>query len=287
MDIVNDIAPLRTIIANWQARGERIAFVPTMGNLHAGHYALVEQARAITDRVVVSIFVNPTQFGPNEDFSRYPRTPQEDADGLRAYGCDLLFLPAVDAIYPLGIDRAYRVCVPALADVLCGAHRPGHFDGVATVVSRLFTLVQPDAAVFGEKDFQQLRIIERMTLDLGYAIAIERGRTVREADGLAMSSRNRFLDERQRAQASGIRTTLLTVAERWLAGEGAEELARMARRDLESRGFEVDYAEIRREEDLGVPDDGQRDGVRAFVAIRTGSTRLIDNISLGRSNSSD
>jgi len=281
MDIANDIAPLRATLAGWRARGERIAFVPTMGHLHAGHHALVAQARAVADRVVVSVFVNPTQFGPNEDFSRYPRTPEDDADGLRAFGCDLMFLPAVDAIYPLGIGAAYRVSVPALADVLCGAHRPGHFDGVATVVSRLFTLVQPDMAVFGEKDFQQLRIIERMTVDLGFAIAIARGPTVREADGLAMSSRNRFLDERQRAQAPAIRAALLSIADRWRAGEAVSAVVQAARRDLESNGFEVDYVDIRRELDLASAEDTQRDGIRAFVAVRTGTTRLIDNVALG------
>lgn len=280
MELVNDIVSLRASTAAWRQRGERIAFVPTMGNLHAGHYALVDRARAMADRVVASVFVNPTQFGPNEDFSRYPRTPDDDAEGLRAHGCDLMFLPAVDAIYPLGIDQAYRLSVPGLDDVLCGAHRPGHFDGVATVVSRLFTLVQPDLAVFGEKDFQQLRIIERMTLDLGFGIAIVRGPTVREADGLAMSSRNRYLDDRQRALAPAIRATLLWMADRWRAGEGASGLGLAAREVLESKGFDVDYVDIRREADLGNPADDERDGIRAFVAVRTGTTRLIDNVEL-------
>ncbi len=259
MDIVTEAGALRAHAADWRRRGECIAFVPTMGNLHDGHYALVRQARAVADRVVASVFVNPTQFGPGEDFDRYPRTPDDDAAGLRAHGCDLLFLPDVAAIYPFGSKAAYRLSVPALADVLCGAYRPGHFDGVVTVVSRLFNLVQPDVAVFGEKDFQQLRIIERMTLDLGYGIEIVRGPTVREADGLAMSSRNRYLDPDQRGQAPGIRAALLTLADTWHRGGAPEAIVETARQALESQGFRVEYLELRRESDLGIPSPAQRD----------------------------
>jgi pantoate--beta-alanine ligase len=280
MDIVTEAGALRTRVAGWRAQGERIAFVPTMGNLHDGHYALVRQAHTIADRVVASVFVNPMQFGPGEDFDRYPRTPDDDAAGLRAHGCDLLFLPAVADIYPFGLDAAYRLRVPALADVLCGAHRPGHFDGVVTVVSRLFNLVRPDAAVFGEKDFQQLRIIERMTLDLGYGIEIARGLTVREPDGLAMSSRNRYLDAEQRRQAPAIRAALLALAERWRRGETTGVAIDQARDKLESAGFRVEYVEVRRESDLGLPSEQERDGLRAFVAARLGSVRLIDNQSM-------
>lgn len=280
MDRVETVADLRTRIDGWRRAGEMIALVPTMGNLHAGHYALVEQARGLCDRVVASIFVNPTQFGPGEDFERYPRTPQEDAEGLRRHGCDLAFLPGVQAVYPFGSAHAHRLDVPALADVLCGAHRPGHFDGVVTVVSRLFNLVRPDVAVFGEKDFQQLRILERMTEDLGYAIRIERGPTVREADGLAMSSRNRYLDADQRQRAPGLRRCLLSALEGWRAGRSAAALERDAVDHLAGSGFQVDYVEIRLESDLRRPQPDDRDGLRIFVAARLGATRLIDNLAL-------
>jgi pantoate--beta-alanine ligase len=286
MDVVANVASVRAAVSRWRKRGERVALVPTMGNLHAGHHALVDQARTLADRVVASVFVNPTQFGPNEDLARYPRTPQDDAEGLAAHACDLMFMPDVDTIYPFGSAHAYRVTVPALADVLCGAHRPGHFDGVATVVSRLFTLVAPDVAVFGEKDFQQLRIIERMTVDLGFDIAIVRSATVREADGLAMSSRNRYLDPGQRARAPAIRASLLAMADGWRSGETASVLETAAHHRLSGAGFDVDYVEIRDEARLGRPDGGKRDGFRAFIAARIGPTRLIDNIALPDKTSS-
>lgn len=283
MDIAVDPRALRSAIAAWRRGGERIAFVPTMGNLHAGHYALVDQARSLADRVVTSVFVNPSQFGSGEDFERYPRTPDEDAEGLRARECDLLFMPPIDAMYPHGLDGAYRLSVPALADVLCGAHRPGHFDGVVTVVSRLFNLVRPDAAVFGEKDFQQLRIIERMTEDLGYGIEIARGHTVRESDGLAMSSRNRYLDPEQRRQAAEIRATLLALAAAWSGGVDIAELEAEGRSRLQRAGFSVDYVDVRREADLRRPVPMECNGIRIFVAVRLGQVRLIDNLALSKS----
>lgn len=280
MRIVGAADDLRAAVAAWRRDGLRIGFVPTMGNLHAGHFALVEQARERADCVVASVFVNPTQFGPGEDFARYPRTPDEDAAGLRAHGCDLLFLPDVATMYPFGADRAYRVTVPALADVLCGAHRPGHFDGVATVVARLFNFVRPDLAVFGEKDFQQLRIIERMVEDLGYGIAIARGPTVREADGLAMSSRNRYLSVENRRRAAQIHGTLVSLRSAWREGAELAGLEADGRRRLAAEGFDVDYLEARREGDLGRPEPEERDGVRIFTAARIGGTRLIDNLLL-------
>lgn len=280
MDIVETVTDLRARVDVWRRAGQTIALVPTMGNLHAGHYALVEQARGLCDRVVASVFVNPTQFGPGEDFERYPRTPQDDAEGLRRHGCDLMFLPGVPVMYPFGSELAYRLSVPALADVLCGAHRPGHFDGVVTVVSRLFNLVRPDVAVFGEKDFQQLRILERMAEDLGYAIRIERGPTVREADGLAMSSRNRYLDADQRQRAPELRRGLLSALAGWRAGRPVAELERDTIDHLAGAGFRVDYVEIRRESDLLGPAPLGRDGLRIFAAARLGSTRLIDNLAL-------
>ena len=280
MEIVTALTRLRARVDAWHADGEVVALVPTMGNLHAGHYALVTQARDLCDRVIASVFVNPTQFGPGEDFERYPRTPQDDAEGLQQHGCDLMFLPDVATMYPFGADAAHRLAVPALADVLCGAHRPGHFDGVVSVVSRLFNQVRPDVAVFGEKDFQQLRILERMTQDLGYAIRIERGPTVREADGLALSSRNRYLDAGQRATAPRLHRLLCDVRDGWQAGRAAADLEAEAGQRLREAGFVVDYVEIRRADDLCPAQPGERDGYRVFAAARLGATRLIDNISL-------
>ncbi len=169
-DIVTDLAVLRGHVARWKREGLRVGFVPTMGNLHAGHFSLVRLARTRTDRVVASVFVNPTQFGPNEDFSRYPRTPEQDAAGLGEAGCDLLWLPSVETMYPDGPDAAVRMRVPGVTELLEGAHRPGHFDGVATVVARLFNQVQPDVAAFGSKDYQQLAVIRRMVRDLAFPI---------------------------------------------------------------------------------------------------------------------
>lgn len=280
MRIVGAAGDLRAAVAAWRREDLRIGFVPTMGNLHEGHFALVEQARERADCVVASVFVNPTQFGPGEDFERYPRTPDDDAAGLLAHGCDLLFLPDVATMYPFGADRAYRVTVPALADVLCGAHRPGHFDGVATVVARLFNFVRPDLAVFGEKDFQQLRIIERMVEDLGYGIAIVRAPTVRESDGLAMSSRNRYLSAEDRRRAAKIHATLVSLRSAWREGADLAGLEAEGRRRLAVEGFDVDYLEARREVDLGRLEPKERDGIRIFAAARIGGTRLIDNLPL-------
>jgi pantoate--beta-alanine ligase len=188
----------------WRRKGERIAFVPTMGNLHAGHGTLVSRAAQLADHVIVSVFVNPLQFGPNEDFAAYPRTPEEDRQLLQALNVEVLFVPEVDDIYPRGQETTARVHVPGLEDILCGAFRPGHFMGVATVVTKLLNLVQPDVALFGEKDFQQLMVIRRAAIDLCMPVEIVGVQTAREADGLAMSSRNRYLLPEQRAVAPHI-----------------------------------------------------------------------------------
>jgi len=214
METVTSIAGVRAHVRGWRARGERVAFVPTMGNLHAGHVSLIERAAQHGDRFVASIFVNPMQFGPNEDFAHYPRTPARDAEMLAAAGCDLMFMPDVAEIYPAGAGRATSVEVPELSTILCGEFRPGHFEGVATVVARLFNIVQPDVAVFGEKDFQQLTVIRRMTADLCLPIEIVGAPTVREPDGLAMSSRNQYLTEEERALAPRIFSALSVAAAR-------------------------------------------------------------------------
>lgn len=278
-ELVDSVEALRATIAGWRRQGLRIGFVPTMGNLHAGHLALVDQAREHSDRVVASLFVNPTQFGPGEDYERYPRTLDADLIGLRGHGCDIAFAPAVSDMYPLGLAQAHRLLPTMLADVLCGRHRPGHFDGVLSVVARLFNLVQPDQAVFGEKDFQQLRLVERMTQDMGYGLDILRAPIVRDPDGLAMSSRNRYLDATQRAQATILPATLVELSRAWRDGEPVAALQARGVEQLQAAGFVVDYVEFRREHDLGEAAT-ERDGIRIFAAGKLGQTRLIDNLAL-------
>ena len=275
---VRTVAELRAHLAGWRDQGHRIALVPTMGNLHAGHHSLIELAKQNADKVVASVFVNPTQFGPNEDFSRYPRTPEADAAGLAQAGCDLLFLPSVETMYPLGAEAAVRIRVPGVADVLEGAHRPGHFDGVATVVARLFNMVHPDVAIFGRKDYQQLQVIRHMTKDLAFAIDIVPGPTVREPDGLAMSSRNQYLQPEERRRAALIYATLCAARERLRAGEAVAAVEIWGAERLAAEGFEVDYIALRRPDRLGMPASRARGAWVALVAARLGSTRLIDNV---------
>src|SRR5213082_3200291 len=238
MDTVTTIAAVRERVRGWRAEGRRVAFVPTMGNLHAGHLSLIEAARRHGERFVASIFVNPMQFGPNEDFAHYPRTPREDERMLAAAGCDLMFMPEVSEIYPHGAERATRVEVPALSRILCGEFRPGHFEGVATIVAKLFHIVDPDVAVFGEKDFQQLTVIRRMVADLCLRVQIVGAPTVREADGLAMSSRNQYLDAAQRKVAPSIYRQLSQAVEALRSGArdfaGLEAAGRAA---LDGAGF--------------------------------------------------
>jgi pantoate--beta-alanine ligase len=277
---VDQLDALRSTLASWRQAGQRIAFVPTMGNLHAGHHSLIRLAREHADRVVASVFVNPTQFGPNEDFSRYPRTPQADAEGLGAAGCDLLWLPSVETMYPFGAQNTVQVSVPGVTETLEGAHRPGHFDGVATVVARLFNQVGPDLAVFGRKDFQQLAVIRYLVRDLAFALDIVAAPTLREADGLAMSSRNQYLSPEERPRAAEIHRVLQSMREAVQAGREREAVEAEAGERLAAAGFIVDYAAIRRP-DLTIPESasGQGDGARvALIAARLGRTRLIDNL---------
>ena len=276
IDIVNELAPLRARIAEWKRAGLRVGFVPTMGNLHAGHHSLVRLAREHADRIVASVFVNPTQFGPNEDFSRYPRTPEADAEGLAAAGCDLLWMPTVETMYPFGADGAVRIRVPGITDVLEGAHRPGHFDGVATVVARLFLQVQPDVAAFGRKDYQQLAVIRYLVRDLAFPIELLAGETLREADGLAMSSRNQYLAADERPRAPLIHRTLLAMRDGTRTGRARADVEGEARAALAAGGFDVDYAAVRTTA-LVEPNDTPGPRV-ALVAARLGRTRLIDNL---------
>ncbi|MBD9537217.1 pantoate--beta-alanine ligase [Stenotrophomonas sp. STM01] len=277
IETVTDLARLRAIVAGWKRDGLRVGFVPTMGNLHAGHYSLVKLARQHADRIVSSVFVNPTQFGPNEDFTRYPRTPEADTTGLEQAGCDVLWLPTVESMYPFGVGLAANVHVPGVSALLEGAFRPGHFDGVCTVVSRLFNQVQPDVAAFGRKDYQQLAVIRQMVTDLAFPIEILGGEIVREGDGLAMSSRNQYLTAEVRPQATVIRRVLLAMREAYLAGATREQVEAEGAAQLEAAGFQVDYAVVRLP-DLGEPGNSH-DGARvALVAAKLGSTRLIDNV---------
>jgi len=276
IETITDLSRLRERILGWRREGLRIGFVPTMGNLHAGHYSLVALARRHADRIISSVFVNPTQFGPSEDFTRYPRTPEADTSGLEAAGCDALWLPTVESMYPFGVDLAVRMRVPGVADVLEGAHRPGHFDGVCTVVARLFNQVQPDVAAFGKKDYQQLAVIQQMVTDLAYPLTLLRGDIVREDDGLAMSSRNQYLSPDERRTAAGIHRTLQFMRERLQAGAPRAEVEAEASLRLVRAGFAVDYAAVRLPS-LDEPADAAGPRV-ALIAARLGRTRLIDNL---------
>ena len=283
MIVAKSVAELKHEVARLRAAGKRIAFVPTLGNLHAGHQHLMEQARHHADAIVASVYVNPLQFGPTEDFGAYPRTPEQDRVLLDTVGVDLLFLPDDAAIYPRGRALSTRIEVPALSDILCGAARPGHFRGVATVVHRLFQIVAPDVALFGKKDYQQLLVIRLMTADFGLPIEIVGVDTVREADGLAMSSRNAYLTVAERGVAPKLAATLQTLAG-GLRNPGAAEsgfatLEAQAAEQLMSAGFRPDYVSVRRQQDLALPGSGDRKLV-ILAAAWLGHARLIDNLEL-------
>jgi pantoate--beta-alanine ligase len=277
IETTGELATLRARVGEWKREGLRVGFVPTMGNLHAGHHSLVRLAREHADRVVASVFVNPTQFGPNEDYARYPRTPEADAAGLDAAGCDLLWLPSVETMYPFGAEATVQVRVPGVTEVLEGAHRPGHFDGVATVVARLFNQVQPDVAVFGRKDYQQLAVIRYLVRDLAFPVDVLAGQTLREADGLAMSSRNQYLSVDERPVAAQLQRTLQAMRAALGAGTPRAQVEADARAVLQKHGFDVDYVVVRHP-DLSEPAEGEGGARVALVAARLGRTRLIDNL---------
>ena len=277
IETITELEALRERVRGWRREGLRVGFVPTMGNLHAGHYSLVMLARQYADRVVSSVFVNPTQFGPNEDFTRYPRTPDADTAGLEGAGCDVLWLPTVESMYPFGVELASKVHVPGVSAVLEGECRPGHFDGVCTVVSRLFHQVLPDVAAFGKKDYQQLAVIRQLVADLQFPIEILGGGIVREADGLAMSSRNQYLGPAERPRAAAIHRVLRDMRDACLAGTPRTVLEAQATARLQAEGFAVDYTALRRP-DLSEPVDGEAGPKVALVAARLGATRLIDNL---------
>lgn len=278
VQLITSIEEMSSISQQWRREGLRIAFVPTMGNLHTGHLKLVEQAKDKADKVVVSIFVNPLQFGPNEDLEKYPRTLDADMAKLNELAVDSVFTPDEKQFYKKEKGLTTFVEVPKLSDILCGTSRPGHFRGVTTVVNKLFNIVQPDVAVFGTKDYQQFAIIQQMVLDLAMPITLLGVDTVREQDGLAMSSRNTFLSETQRAIAPKLYKNLQNLRERLMAGEqDYAALERQTRHLLVNEGFEVDYLEIRDAINLSRADTGSSQLV-ILTAVWLGETRLIDNI---------
>ena len=278
METLNRIQTVRERVKAWRAEGQRVALVPTMGNLHRGHISLVAAALSRADRVVVSVFVNPLQFGPQEDFGRYPRTLERDTEQLQKAGAHLLFAPTAFEMYPVGVERTSVVDVPEFAGILEGHFRPGHFAGVATVVTKLFNIVAPDVALFGEKDFQQLAVVQRLVRDLCMSIEVVGVPTARDPDGLAMSSRNQYLTARERGVAPKLYATLRALRKRIQDGERQwPDMEAEAMRELARAGFEPDYVSVRRSSDLLPPREGDREFV-LLAAARLGSTRLIDNL---------
>lgn len=282
MKVVDSIASLRALIGEWKRQGSSVGFVPTMGNLHDGHLKLVKRAKAHNDKVIISIFVNPMQFGANEDLDAYPRTIEDDKAKLIGEGADAVFLPSVQDMYPAGLDVQTFVEVPGISDVLCGASRPGHFRGVATVVSKLFNMVQPDDAFFGEKDFQQLQVIRTMVRDLSMAVTVHGVPTEREASGLAMSSRNGYLSAEQKAKASLIYQAMQKMK---LAIEQGNtnftDIENSTISELEKEGFKNDYVKVVNAQTFmpAAADDAQ---LVIVVALFMGTTRLIDNLQITR-----
>ncbi|GIU21458.1 pantoate--beta-alanine ligase [Shewanella schlegeliana] len=277
MITTQSIADIRAQVKAWKQKGETVAFVPTMGNLHLGHITLVKEAKTRADHVVTSIFVNPMQFGQNEDLDAYPRTLADDQAALIEAGAELLFTPTPEIIYPKGMDAQTFVEVPGISDVLCGASRPGHFRGVATIVCKLFNIVQPDIALFGQKDFQQLLVIRTMVDDLSLPIEIVGVETIREDSGLAMSSRNGYLSAEQKAQAAQIKRTLDKMACSLKTAQSIEAVIAQGQIELEDVGFRNDYLDVRNANNFAVA-NGEDTELVILVAAYMGSTRLIDNL---------
>ena len=279
MKIETSVAELRRQLSLYHPH--HTALAPTMGNLHEGHIALVKKANTLADRVVASIFINPLQFGPNEDYHSYPRTFEADCDKLEETGVDVLFAPTVEELYPAGLHNTTTINVPmALADTLCGASRPGHFNGVVTVVNILFNIVQPDFALFGEKDYQQLLVIKRMVKDLHLPVQVEGVPTIREEDGLALSSRNNYLTPSERAIAPQLYQALLRASQAISAGErNFSQLEQQGLAALAEVGFRPDYLAIRCSENLALPQAGDT-SLRILAAAWLGQARLIDNLSV-------
>ena len=282
METVFDHAGLHRVITEWKAEGETIAFVPTMGNLHLGHFSLLERAHELADKTIVSIFVNPIQFGKGEDYESYPSTLEQDSVRLADNNLDLLFAPDLNQLYPAGVETDTRIVIPELSNILCGRFRPGHFSGVATAVAKLFINTQPDFALFGEKDYQQLLVIRRMATDLCMPLEIIGMPIIREADGLAMSSRNAYLDIKERNKAPLIYKTLQAAAQRLTrAPNQISAIEAEGMTALEAAGFKPEYFSIRRSEDLAEPDVHDL-RLSILTAAWLGTARLIDNIQIKR-----
>ncbi|MBC3766004.1 pantoate--beta-alanine ligase [Neptunicella marina] len=284
MQIISDIQPLREIRRQWQLEGKIIAFVPTMGNLHEGHLKLVKEARKQADIVVVSIFVNPMQFGANEDLAAYPRTLKQDCQALQELNVDLVFTPKAQDIYPRGLEQQTFVEVPGLSYMICGASRPGHFRGVATIVCKLFNMVQPNHAFFGEKDFQQVQVIKAMVTDLSMNLQVHSVPTARAEDGLALSSRNGYLSDEQRQLAPNIYRIMNLIADHIELGRrDYSALIEQYSAELEQLGFQTDYIDIRSASSL-LPPGVEDSQLVILVAAFLGTTRLIDNMTVSLSN---
>lgn len=277
MITTESISAIRKQVLAWRMKGETVAFVPTMGNLHLGHLTLVKEAKSRADHVVASIFVNPMQFGQHEDLDAYPRTLNDDKNALIAAGAELLFTPTPEIIYPKGMDAQTFVEVPLISDQLCGESRPGHFRGVATIVCKLFNIVQPDIAVFGQKDFQQLLVIKTMVEDLSMPIEIIGVETIREDSGLAMSSRNGYLTAAQKQQAAALKQTLDKMAVELKAGKQTDKVISAGDIAITSAGFDNDYLDIRSAKTFNKAQESDTELV-ILAAAYMGATRLIDNL---------
>lgn len=280
MEQITKVKALRSCVRDWHQQGQSVALVPTMGNLHVGHLQLVKQAKEFADKVVVSIFVNPTQFVAGEDFDTYPRTIEDDVAHLGGIEPDLIFIPEVDEVYPAGFESETQILVPDLDSIFCGAFRPGHFTGVATVVSKLLNMVQPNVALFGNKDYQQLLIIKRLVTDLCIPVEIVGVETIREESGLAVSSRNRYLSPEEKVVAAELHQALSRIAEEVKAGSNDyQQLEVDATAYLEDKGFKIEYLSIRNASNLGEPMDEE---LVVLAAAWLGKARLIDNIQIKR-----
>ena len=280
MDQAYSISELRQYVQHWKDHQQSIAFIPTMGNLHQGHLSLIKKGQSLCDRSICSIFVNPMQFGPNEDFNHYPRTLEQDIELLESVGCDLAYMPAASELYPQGLENISQIIVTDLTETYEGAHRPGHFTGVATIVAKLFNIVKPDISVFGKKDFQQYCVIRKMTQDLNLGVEIIGQETAREASGLATSSRNQYLNTEQKSQAALIYQTLQEASNRIIKGEKDFTLIENQAIDrLKLAGFNTDYFNICNADTLKPATTEDRKLV-ILVTSRLGDTRLLDNIEI-------
>jgi len=278
MKTIRDIKTLREVLQGFRHDAETVAFVPTMGSLHQGHMGLVRLASEYAERVVTSVFVNPAQFGPHEDFENYPRTFDTDRRRLSRAGVDIMFAPTHEEVYPFGMENMTAVSVPGISTILCGEHRPGHFDGVASVVNRFFNIIAPDVAVFGQKDYQQLVIIRRMVADLHMPIKILASPTFRDKTGLALSSRNRYLTDDERERAGELYATICDCRDQALAGRrDFTVLEKDGFKRLVAAGFEAEYLTVRKSGDLSLPEEDSRFLV-VLAAVQLGETRLIDNV---------